>query len=53
MSIRFSRLEELDEVLPPEDFRREPIPWAAAFLAGKVSVEYRTYFPTVRLVSPD
>lgn len=26
---------------PPQDYRREPIPWAAAFLAGKVFLDYR------------
>ena len=74
--------------MPRSDFRRAPLPWSAAFLAGKafmtyrrnrgtVSVplpdffigahaavndlalltrdagRYRTYFPTVRLLTPD
>jgi hypothetical protein len=35
VSIRFTTVEALEDALPPQDYRREPIPWAAAFLAGK------------------
>jgi len=42
VSIRFSRVEDVDDALPPNDFRRLPIPWAAAFLAGKAFLEYRS-----------
>jgi len=31
----------LDEVLPTSHFRRDPLPWDAAFLAGKVFLAYR------------
>ncbi len=41
VSPRFSRREELDEALGPDAFLRTPIPWAAAFLAGRLFVEYR------------
>jgi predicted nucleic acid-binding protein len=41
VSIRFSRIEDLDVALPSDRFIREPIPFAAAFLAGKVFVEDR------------
>jgi predicted nucleic acid-binding protein len=41
VSIRFSRIEELDERLPRDMFHREPIPFEAAFLAGKAFVRYR------------
>lgn len=41
VSIRFSRIEDLDEALPPRDFRRLDVPWSAAFLAGKAFVAYR------------
>ena len=41
VSGRFSRIEELDDALPPEDFRRAALPWTAAFLARKVFLEYR------------
>jgi predicted nucleic acid-binding protein len=41
VSTRFARIEELDAVLPTEAFRRDPLPWAAAFLAGKCFLRYR------------
>ena len=88
VSIRFSTVEALEDALPPQDYRREAIPWAAAFLAGKVFLDYRrnkgtrsttlpdfiigahaavaglelltrdfgryrTYFPTVSLITPE
>jgi len=87
VSVRFSRIEELDQELT-DDFVRAPLPWEAAFLAGKAHLQYRkqggnkttplpdfyigahaavsgfqllsrdarrfrTYFPTVKLVSPN
>ena len=41
VSIRFERIEELEEALPGADFVRLPLPWEAAFLAGKCFVRYR------------
>jgi len=41
VSIRFTAIEDLDDALPPRDFRREPLPWSAAFLAGKAFLDYR------------
>jgi len=41
VSVGFARVEELEEVLPSELFRRDPIPYEAAFLAGKCFVSYR------------
>jgi predicted nucleic acid-binding protein len=41
ISTRFSRLEELDEILPSNRFMRLSIPFASAFLAGKVFNSYR------------
>ena len=41
VSIRFERIEELDEALPPAIFEREAIPYEAAFLAGKAFLAYR------------
>lgn len=87
VSVYFSEIEELDVALPPDRFRRDPLPWAAAFLAGKAyriyrrgsgakrspipdfyigahaavagfrlltrdPTLYRSYFPTVKLLSP-
>lgn len=87
VSVGFGTIEELEEVLAPELFARLPLPWEAAFLAGKCFLEYRqrrgarrsplpdfyigahaavagltlltrdatryrTYFPTLQLISP-
>jgi predicted nucleic acid-binding protein len=41
VSIRFSRVEDLEDALPSKEFRRSPLPWAAAFLAGKAFMAYR------------
>lgn len=41
VSIGFERIEELDEALPADLFRRDPLPWEAAYLAGKAFVRYR------------
>jgi predicted nucleic acid-binding protein len=41
VSIRFTRIEELDEALPREFFVREALPWEAGFLAGKAFLQYR------------
>jgi predicted nucleic acid-binding protein len=40
-SIGFATVEELDDALAPEFYRRDPLPWEAAFLAGKCFVRYR------------
>jgi len=88
VSVRFSRIEDLEEALPPEDYRRAQLPWEAGFLAGKAfaryrrrggtksaplpdlyigahaaisdvalltrdGAHYRTYFPSVELLTPD
>jgi hypothetical protein len=88
VSVGFDSAEALDRELPPGDFAREPIPFEAAFLAGKAFLtyrrrggarrsplpdffigahaavagyelltrdgqRYRTYFPTLRLITPD
>jgi predicted nucleic acid-binding protein len=41
ISVRYSKIEELEASLPPRFFEREPIPFDAAFLAGKCFAEYR------------
>ncbi len=87
VSIRFSRIEDLEAAIPSQLFRRDSLPFEAAFLAGKAflryrrrggsrlsplpdfyigahaavadfrlltrdATRYRTYFPTVELISP-
>ena len=87
VSVGYDRIEDLDDALPAEIFRRESLPYVAGFLAGKAYREYRrrggartsplpdffigahaavsartlltrdagrfrTYFPTVRLITP-
>ncbi len=37
----FARLEDVDAALPESYVRREPLPWDAAFLAGRAFVQYR------------
>ena len=34
-------IEELDELLPKTLFRRDPLPWEAAYLAGRAFRYYR------------
>jgi predicted nucleic acid-binding protein len=41
VSVRYSRIEDLDEALPKTMFDREAIPYEAAFLAGKAFAAYR------------
>ena len=41
VSIGYTRIEDLDAALPVETFARLPLPWAAAFLAGKCFARYR------------
>ena len=41
VSISFDRIEDVDGLLPSGVFRREEVPWEAAFLAGKAFVAYR------------
>jgi predicted nucleic acid-binding protein len=41
VSARFETVEALDNALPVETFRREPLPYEAAFLAGRAFLHYR------------
>ena len=87
VSVGYARVEEVDAVLPADRFHRDPLPYEAAFLAGKSFLIYRrrggrrtaplpdfyigahaavrgyrlstrdarrfrTYFPTVELITP-
>jgi predicted nucleic acid-binding protein len=53
LSIRFARIEELEEALPAAIFRREPLPWEAGFLAGKCFLRYRKRGGSKRSPLPD
>lgn len=53
VSVRFSRIEDLDHALPHADYRRLPLPWEAAFLAGKVFLDYRRSRGTRASTLPD
>ena len=53
VSSGFDRIEDLDEALPPDLFRRDPLPWDAAFLAGKSFLEYRRRGGAKRSPLPD
>lgn len=41
VSVRFTKIEELDATLPTTDFQREELPYSAGFLAGKAFLKYR------------
>ena len=53
VSIRFDRIEELEAVLSAASIERRPIPWEAAFLAGKCFAKYRKRGGTKRSPLPD
>ncbi len=53
VSVRFDRIEDLDEALPPAVFQRVPLPWEAAFLAGKSFLAYRQRGGRKRSPLPD
>ena len=53
VSVAFDRIEDLEEALPPEFFRRENLPWEAGFLAGKCFVRYRRARGKTRSPLPD
>lgn len=53
VSVRYSRIEELDDALPRTMFDREAIPFEAAFLAGKVFSTYRRRGGAKRSPLPD
>lgn len=53
VSVRYSRIEDLDAALPKAMFDREAIPYEAAFLAGKSFLAYRRRGGTKRSPLPD
>jgi len=53
VSVGYERIEDLEAALPEHLFRREPLPWEAAFLAGKCFLAYRRADGTRRSPLPD
>lgn len=53
VSVRFTRIEDLEDALPAEDYCRSQLPWEAAFLAGKAFLRYRRGGGPKRSTLPD
>lgn len=53
VSAGFDQIEELDDAIPPDNFRREALPYDAGFLAGKAFLAYRKRGGQKRSPLPD
>jgi predicted nucleic acid-binding protein len=53
VSARYATVEALDDALPLEYYKREALPWAAAFLAAKCFEVYRRRGGVKRSPLPD
>jgi predicted nucleic acid-binding protein len=53
VSAGFSRIEDVESALPVDLFVRAPLPWPAAFLAGKCHLRYRTHGGTKTSTLPE
>jgi predicted nucleic acid-binding protein len=53
LSIGFRSIEALEEAVPPDLYRRDALPYEAAYLAGKVFIEYRRRGGSRRSPLPD
>jgi predicted nucleic acid-binding protein len=53
VSVDFAAIEALDEALPVDLFEREPLPYAAGFLAGRACLAYRRRGGTRTAPMPD
>jgi predicted nucleic acid-binding protein len=53
VSTGFDRIEDLDDAVPADDFRREALPYEAAFVAGKAFLAYRRRGGQKRALLPD
>ena len=53
VSIGFPTIEALEDALPADLYRREHLPWEAAFLAGKCFLRYRRAGGVKRSPLPD
>ncbi len=53
VSVSFARIEDLEDALPASAFRRDALPYEAAFLAGKAFLAYRRHGGARRAPLPD
>jgi predicted nucleic acid-binding protein len=53
VSVDFAAIETLDEALPADLFEREPLPYAAGFLASRAYLAYRRHGGTRNSPLPD
>lgn len=53
VSVHFRAVEDLEKRLPAALFKRESLPWEAAFLAGRCFVQYRRRGGLGRAPLPD
>ena len=53
MSVRYDRIEDLNEALPSDFFVHASLPWEAAFVAGKAFAKYRRRGGAKRSPLPD
>jgi predicted nucleic acid-binding protein len=53
VSVGYARVEEIERFMPAVLYRREPLPYEAAFLAGKVFLQYRKRGGQARSPLPD
>ena len=53
VSVRFTRIEDLEDALPPSDYGRLAVSWESAFLAGKAFLHYRRNKGTRSSTLPD
>ncbi|WP_165217899.1 type II toxin-antitoxin system VapC family toxin [Affinirhizobium pseudoryzae] len=52
-SVRYRDIDEVDRLLPPDEFHRESLPWSAAFAAGAAFRVYRAAGGSKDRVLPD
>jgi predicted nucleic acid-binding protein len=52
-SVRYRDIEEVDRLLPPDEFRRESLPWPAAFAAAAAFRLYRASGGNRERILPD
>lgn len=53
VSVRFSRIEDVEEALPASHYGRLTMSWESAFLAGKAFLDYRRNKGTRSSTLPD